>query len=76
MTAQTLHAELITHFSNEVQQLTDEQLIACAGGWPNHLATAILDAIYSIQTRYTTTHGKGLLPRLSTPPAVLLGSRW
>lgn len=64
MTAQTLHAELIKHFSNDVQQLTDEQLTAYAGGWPNHLSMAILDAIYSIQTRYTTKYGKGLLPRL------------
>lgn len=64
MTSQSLHAELINHFSNDVHKLTDEQLTAYAGGWPNHLPMAILDAIYSIQTRYTTTHGKGLLPRL------------
>ena len=66
MTSQTLHAELISHFRNDVQQLTDEQLTAYAGGWPNHLPMAILDAIYSIQARYTTSNGKGLLPRLKT----------
>lgn len=36
MTSQTLHAELIKYFSNDVRQLTDEQLTAYAGGWPNH----------------------------------------
>lgn len=64
MPSQTLHVELIKHFSTDVQQLTEEQLTAYAGGWPHHLPLAILDAIYSIQTRYTTTNGKGLLPRL------------
>lgn len=64
MTSQTPHSELIKHFNNDVQQLTEEQLTAYAGGWPNHLSMAILDAIYSIQTRHTTKHGKGLLPRL------------
>lgn len=66
MTSHNLHAELIKHFSSDVAKLTDEQLTAYAGGWPNHLPMAILDAIYSIQTRYTTKHGKGLLPRLKT----------
>ena len=45
MTSQTPHSELIKHFSNDVQQLTEEQLTAYAGGWPNHLPMAILDAI-------------------------------
>ncbi|MGO4298503.1 hypothetical protein [Glutamicibacter sp. MCAF14] len=66
MTSQNLHTELIKHFSSDVAKLTDEQLTAYAGGWSNHLPMAILDAIYSIQTRYTTKHGKGLLPRLKT----------
>lgn len=66
MTSQILHAELIKHFSADVQQFAEEQLTAYAGGWPNHLPMAILDAIYSIQTRYTTKHGKALLPRLKT----------
>lgn len=66
MTSQILHAELIKQFSTDVQQLTEEQLTVYAGGWPNHLPMAILDVIYSIQNRYTTKHGKGLLPRLKT----------
>lgn len=64
MASQNKHAVLIKQFNNDVQELTEEQLTAYAGGWPNHLPMAVLDAIYSIQTRYTTKHGKGLLPRL------------
>ncbi|SLF30890.1 Uncharacterised protein [Mycobacteroides abscessus subsp. bolletii] len=48
MTSQILHAELIKHFSADVQQLIEEQLTVYADGWPNHLSMAILDAIYSI----------------------------
>lgn len=28
-------------------------------GWPNQVSMALIDAIYSIGTRYTTAHGRG-----------------
>ena len=32
------------------------------GGWPNQLSTALIDAVFSARARYTTKHGRGILP--------------
>lgn len=57
--------DLAHAFCGEIQNLTEQQLTAYPGGWPNHLPMALLDAVFSIRTRYTTKHGKGLAPRLA-----------
>lgn len=55
---------LVEAFARDVQALTDEQLTAYKVGWSGQLPMALLDAVYSIQARYSTVNGKGLLPRL------------
>lgn len=57
--------DLISYFCFDIQKLTEQQLTAYPGGWPNHLPMALLDAIFSIRTQYNTKHGKGLAPRLA-----------
>lgn len=57
--------ELVNSFCADIQRLTEQQLTAYAGGWPNHLPMALLDAVFSIRAQYNTKHGKGLAPRLA-----------
>jgi hypothetical protein len=55
---------LIEAFAQDARALTEEQLTAYQDGWGGQLPMALLDAVYSIQAQYSTTNGKGLLPRL------------
>lgn len=55
---------LVEAFARDAQALTDEQLTAYKVGWSGQLPMALLDAVFSIQARYSTANGKGLLPRL------------
>ncbi|QIV87718.1 hypothetical protein [Glutamicibacter mishrai] len=55
---------LVEFFCADIQNLTEQQLTAYPGGWPNHLPMALLDAVFSIRAQYTTKYGKGLAPRL------------
>lgn len=55
---------LVEYFCADIRNLTEEQLPAYPGGWPNHLPLALLDAVFSIRAQYTTKYGKGLAPRL------------
>ncbi len=32
------------------------------GGWPDHIGTALVDAVYSARATYSTKHGRGVLP--------------
>lgn len=57
---------LVEAFAQDAQALTEEQLTAYQDGWSGQLPMALLDAVYSIQARYSTPNGKGLLPRLRT----------
>lgn len=55
---------LVEAFAQDARALTEEQLTAYQDGWSGQLPMALLDAVYSIQARYSTPNGKGLLPRL------------
>lgn len=57
-------SRLVEFFCEDIRNLTEQQLTAYPGGWPNHLPMALLDAVFSIRAQYSTKYGKGLAPRL------------
>ncbi len=57
---------LIEAFINDLQNIPKERFEVYQKGWESHLGMALIDAVYSKQTQYKTTRGKGLLPRLLT----------
>lgn len=60
----TPRAELITYLTEDLKQFTPAQTTSYTEGWSDHLPMAILEAVYSIQTRYSRTNSNGLFPRL------------
>lgn len=50
--------------TDNLQQATLERPISYTEGWADCLSMAILEAVYSIQTRYSRTNSNGLFPRL------------
>ncbi len=57
---------LVEAFIRDVRTIPEERFEVYQKGWEGHLGMALVDAIYSKQTRYKTKRGKGLLPRLRT----------
>lgn len=56
--------ELVDAFVRDVRTIPEDRFEVYKKGWEGQLGMALLDAIYSKQTRYKTKRGKGLLPRL------------
>ncbi|MFB0836062.1 hypothetical protein ACX8Z9_13345 [Arthrobacter halodurans] len=48
----------------EAQSLDPEHFSAWRGGWTNDIELALLDAVLSIQARYETKNGKGVLSKV------------
>jgi hypothetical protein len=56
--------ELISAFSQDVREIPADRFEIYQKGWEGKIGMALVDAVYSKQTRYKTKRGKGLLPRL------------
>lgn len=69
-TARTHHGKapdaLIEAFVRDLKTIPEERFKVYQKGWEGQLGMALIDAVYSKQTRYKTKRGKGLLPRLLT----------
>ena len=55
---------LISAFEQDVKTIPAERFAAYQRGWDGQLGMALIDAVFSKQMKYTTKHGRGLLPRL------------
>lgn len=55
---------LIDAFERDVRTIPRDQFEVYKKGWEGQIGMALVDAVYSKQTRYKTKRGKGLLPRL------------
>lgn len=56
--------ELIKAFTQDVRKIPADHFEIYQKGWEGKIGMALVDAVYSKQTRYKTKRGKGLLPRL------------
>lgn len=69
-TARTHHSKvpdaLIEAFVRDLKTIPEDQFEVYQKGWEGQLGMALIDAVYSKQTQYKTSRGKGLLPRLRT----------
>lgn len=63
-TQETTLKALVEAFIRDVRTIPVDRFEVYQKGWEGHLGMALVDAIYSKQTRYKTKRGKGLLPRL------------
>ncbi len=55
---------LIEAFIRDLRTIPESRFEVYQKGWEGQLGMALVDAVYSKQTRYKTKRGKGLLPRL------------
>lgn len=55
---------LIDAFERDVRTIPSDRFEVYQKGWDEQIGMALVDAVYSKQTRYKTKRGRGLLPRL------------
>lgn len=56
--------KLIDAFECDVRTIPGDRFEVYQKGWEGQIGMALVDAVYSKQTRYKTKRGRGLLPRL------------
>lgn len=55
---------LVDAFERDVRTIPNDRFEVYQKGWAGRIGMALVDAVYSKQTRYKTKRGRGLLPRL------------
>lgn len=55
---------LIDAFERDVRTIPNDRFEVYQKGWEGKIGMALVDAVFSKQTRYKTKRGRGLLPRL------------